>query len=94
MLFLLSLKQRRVSVTTRLSKILSASSILEVLKVSFFLIFSSIFPPIDVYFHMFQVLLRQIVVNLTENAIRKPPQAVPSLPAFIGICILFPRWKK
>ena len=80
MLFLLSLKQRRVSVTTRLSKILSASSILEVLKVSFFLIFSSIFPPIDVYFHMFQVLLRQIVVNLTENAIRKPPQTVPSLP--------------
>ena len=29
---------------------------------------------------MFQVLLRQIVVNLTENAIRKPPQTVPSLP--------------
>ena len=39
MLFPLSLKQRRVSVTTRLSKILSASSILEVLKVRFFLIF-------------------------------------------------------
>ena len=34
-----SLKQRRVSVTTRLSKILSASSILEILKVCFFLIF-------------------------------------------------------
>ena len=37
--FLFSLKQRRVSVTTRLSKILSASSILEVLKIRFFLIF-------------------------------------------------------
>ena len=94
MLFLLSLKQRRVSVTTRLSKILSASSILEVLKVSFFLIFSSLFPPIDVYFHMFQVLLRQIVVNLTENAIRKPPQTVPSLPYLQWNMFLFSKVEK
>ena len=56
--------------------------------------FSSPFPPTDVYFHMFQVLLRQIVVNLTENAIRKPPQTVPSLPYLQWNMFLFSKVEK
>ena len=54
----------------------------------------AMFPSINVYFHMFQVLLRQIVVNLTENAIRKPPQTVPSLPYLQWNMFLFSKVEK